>query len=229
MLNRLRNKMLSTKTKTTNKKFYNKWLYKTTLQVSGAGIFRMAALGDIKLLCNLTEAPLHAFRQSVWHNKELIDNICNFLLPYNKSDYATRIESRQIDYYTNDKLFYDAISEKFESYVVHRFEPGANIDLLDASTIMVKKLPKNQYQYRAYLLPHKMAGDKEAKQKYLDWIKSQSTRITCTESLQSWFMHTDWNWDRRYVLVQDEATLLMLKLRDSTVLGRIYKFVVSDK
>jgi hypothetical protein len=74
-----------------------------------------------------------------------------------------------------------------------------------------------------------MAGDKEGKQKYIAWLKTQEDRVTCTPAVEKWFMTTDWNWDRRYILVQDESTLLMLKLRNSEVVGRIYNYVVSDK
>jgi hypothetical protein len=42
-------------------------------------------------------------------------------------------------------------------------------------------------------------------------------------------MKTEWNWDRRYVLVEDEGTLLMLKLRNPEVMGSVYNYVLSDK
>ena len=70
---------------------------------------------------------------------------------------------------------------------------------------------------------------REDKNNYLDWIKKQDPRITCTPALEKWFINTDWNWDRRYVLVEDEATVLMMKLRNAEVVGSVYKFVISDK
>jgi hypothetical protein len=42
-------------------------------------------------------------------------------------------------------------------------------------------------------------------------------------------MKTDWNWDRRYVLVEDKNTLMLLRLRNSEVVGSVYEFVLSDK
>ena len=74
-----------------------------------------------------------------------------------------------------------------------------------------------------------MAKDIDGKELLLDWMKKQSPKITCSPSVQRWFLDTDWNWDRRYVLVEDESTLLMFKLRAADVIGRIYKFVVCDK
>jgi hypothetical protein len=71
-----------------------------------------------------------------------------------------------------------------------------------------------------------MRGDKEAKKQYIDWIKKQSPRITFTDAIATWFLSTEWNWDRRYVLVEDDHTLLLLKLRNSEVVGRIYNYVI---
>ena len=53
--------------------------------------------------------------------------------------------------------------------------------------------------------------------------------MTCTHAVSTWFVDTDWNWDRRYILVEDEQSLLMLKLRGSEVVGKIHNFVISDK
>ena len=74
-----------------------------------------------------------------------------------------------------------------------------------------------------------MKKDKTSKRRFVDWLKSQDPRITCSDAVEKWFMNTEWNWDRRYVLVEDEKTLLMLKLRNSEVVGRIYNYVLSDK
>jgi len=54
-------------------------------------------------------------------------------------------------------------------------------------------------------------------------------RVTCTPAVEKWFLITDWNWDRRYILVEDDQTLLMMKLRNADVVGKIYNFVISDK
>jgi hypothetical protein len=74
-----------------------------------------------------------------------------------------------------------------------------------------------------------MNGDKDEKERFISWVKNQNSKIRLTNSVIKWFINTDWNWDRRYVLVEDEATLLMLKLRNSSVVGRVYNYVISDK
>jgi hypothetical protein len=225
---------MSQKTKTTNRKFYGKWLYKVSLSVKGSGIFRIRSLSDVLIFCNKTEDtkfPGYTMMNKAWNNRDQILELAEFLSSYDPKIWTKRIENTNIDFYTNDKDFYEAISEKFESTMTHRFEPDiANLDLLEqAQTIVVNKLPHKRYKFKVYLLPYKLAGDKESKFKYINWVKTQSPRITCTPAVENWFIKTDWNWDRRYVLVEDENTLLMLKLRNSEVVGRVYNYIISDK
>ncbi len=226
--------MKTQKVKLTNRKFYNKWLYKISLRQPGCAIFRYKNLDWIKEFCYQEEAQERTY--SVYHkaflNKDIILDLCLFLEKYDKDLWTKRIENQNIDFYTNDLDFYKSFSLAFQEYVIHQFEPSPdNIEILtnSQSTVAVKKLPHNRYRYRVYLLPHKMAKDREGKQKYISWLKSLGERVTCTPAVEGWFMHTDWNWDRRYILVEDEHTLLMLKLRNSEVVGRIYNYVLSDK
>ena len=227
--------ILSLKTKPTNKKFYNKWLYKTSLRIPGCAVLRSSSLLEVKEFCSketINQGDHYPYWQKAWHNREQIGSLVDFLSTQDISNYCTRIERNTIDVYTNDKKFYDDISTLCQTAVIQRFEPSEKtLDILndDKNCIVVDKLPKGRYNFRVYLLPHKMAFDKEEKQKYVNWLKNQSPKITCTDAVEQWFIKTDWNWDRRYVLVEDEATLLMLKLRNSEVVGRVYNFIISDK
>ena len=166
----------------------------------------------------------------VYNNKDQILELSNFLLGYDSSSWSKRIENSNIDFYTNDSEFYNDISNQFKDQVNLRFEPDTTSNILDQPQVIVgKKLPHNKYQFRVYLLPHKLAGDREEKEKFINWMKTQIPKIRLTDTVIRWFIHTDWNWDRRYILVEDEATLLMLKLRNSLVVGRVYNYVISDK
>ena len=198
-------------------------------------MFRTKTLEEVNNFC-LGPAPethyWHATNTKAYANRETILDLSNFLGGYTKEDYNLRIESSFFDVYTNDSEFYNSVSNRFAGMLRHRFEPdAATAELLNENKnyISVKKLPKERYNYRVYLLPHKMAKDREGKQKYINWLKSQSPRITCTPAIEKWFVATDWNWDRRYVLVEDESMLLMMKLRNADVVGKIYNFVISDK
>lgn len=227
--------MLELKTKTTSKKFYDKWLYKVSLKINGAGIFRYRSYDDIRENCvdDETFSNNHSYMyRSAQGERETILNIVNFFSSIAEpSLWSKRIERNQLDFYTNDRNLYEDFSNNFLEKIIHRFEPSAGtIDDLDGTqTIVAKKLPHNRYNYKVYLLPHKMKGRKEDKAKFIAWLKAQSPRVTCTEAIVHWFISTEWNWDRRYVLVEDENTLLMLKLRNSDVVGKIYKYKISDK
>jgi len=220
--------------KTTTRKFYGKWLYKTSLHLEGCVLFRMKTFDEIEIFCSSSDPlkQLYSTWQRAWINRANILKLISLLKQYSTDAYAFRIESNVIDVYTNDKDFYEQLSLKFAGILRNRYEPNeATVDMLnsDKNYISVDKLPKGRYNYRVYLLPHKMKGDKEGKIKFLDWVENRSPSITCTTAMKAWFLATEWNWDRRYVLVEDEQTLLMLKLRNSDVVGKIYNFVVSDK
>ena len=221
------------KAKTTRRKFYNKWLYKVSLYINGAGMLRCHTLGEIQDFY-LSERPVDRNWTTpgrAWDNRAQLLAVAEFLSDYDKTLWAQRIEHSCIDLYTNDIKFYSAVLKEFEQDVRQRSEPFENsIELLeDQRVILSKKLPHDRYRYKVYLKPHLLASDPQAKKQYLNWIEGQDNRITLTNSVKDWFMRTEWNWDRRYVLVEDEQTLLMLKLRNSDVMGRVYNYVISDK
>jgi hypothetical protein len=141
------------------------------------------------------------------------------------------LERDTIDIYTNDKDFYTLLSTTFQLLVTNLYQPlEKNIELLTASNkIITKKLPHNKYRFKVYLLPHKLANDDLGKKRYLQWLDSQKEKILITPSVKKWFMTTNWNWDRRYVYVEDPSTLLLLKLRNSETIGRSYEYVIVDK
>jgi hypothetical protein len=53
--------------------------------------------------------------------------------------------------------------------------------------------------------------------------------VLISEVVKDWFIKTEWNWDRRYIFVEDAQTLLMLKLRNAEAIGRIYDYIIIDK
>lgn len=223
--------MKSQKIKLTSRKFYNKWLYKISLRQVGCTVFRNYALEDVEEVCSNPNFKYFAHTQA--HvNRDILIQLCHVLKGYDSKIWTKRIENINIDLYTNDVGFYQTVSDQFDSIVLQQFEPDpATVELLtnSNSAVAVKKLPHNRYQYKVYLLPHKMAGDRAGKIKFVEWLKTQGQKVTCSLSVEKWFVKTDWNWDRRYILVEDEATLLMLKLRNSEVVGRVYNYVLSDK
>lgn len=218
------------KSKLINKKFYNKWLYKITLNIQGISVIRMYEQ-DLTEILSEKKHPryINSTLESAIKNKTLILDLLSVLNSYPKDIWGKRIERSNIDIYTNDLKIFQEISNKFQTCVLQRYEPSEkNLDLYDSTSIVVKKYPHKIYKHKVYLLPHKLNKDKELKKSFLSWVES-NPRILISEAVKRWFITTDWNWDRRYVLVEDEQTLLMLKLRNSDVVGRIYNYKLSDK
>jgi hypothetical protein len=218
------------KANTTNRRFYNKWLYKVTLNIPGVAIFRQNSLEKIPLLNFDGQKHTHStMARASLHRQELIA-LSSFLLGWDKELWSKRIECSSIDIYTNDKTMYTNLFLTFEEIACARSEPNErDLDLLEnTGSIIVKKLPHNRYAYKAFLLPHKIK-DRKDKKEYVNWITGQNNRILISDAVKEWFITTNWNWDRRYVLIEDSQTLLMLKLRNPEALGRIYDYVISDK
>jgi hypothetical protein len=221
------------KTKKNSRKFYNKWLYKISLKLEGASAFRIYTLEQLKKIClnENTGTTGDRFLDSLRNSRAEYLDLIEIFEQLDPKEWSKRIERSLIDIYTNDQTVYNTVSEKFQNIIKQRFEPqeGSEDLLDDIGIIVTKKYPHKRYRFKVFLLPHKLAREYEAKQRYVNWIKTQTPRITCTPAVENWFIRTDWNWDRRYVLVEDENTLLLMKLRNSEVIGRVYKYVISDK
>jgi hypothetical protein len=212
--------------KQTTKKFYNKWLYKITLRVPGAAVFRLYSLESILDGIDHESKSRLRYFQKAKDNANYISKVIDFLLLWDCAEWTKRIEGDYIDLYTNNKKFYDEVIRLFSTDIKHVFQPDPdNLDALEGNrVILVKKYPKDGFQYRVYILPHALKG-LENKARYLGWLNN-NTNIDITSSVIHWFLRTDWNWDRRYVLVKDEATLTMMKLRNPDVMGRVYKYQI---
>lgn len=222
-------------TKPTNRKFYGKWLYKVSLRLPGIAILRTHTLCDaVTFLTGPSPNETHhrnSLRVKAHNNASHILKLCVFLKDIPCESWTKRIECNQFDFYTNDQQLFGTCCERFANIVMQSFAPVAdNLALLSSQyIILTKKLPHNQYRYKAFLRPHNMKNDRDAKRKYLDWIDMQGAKIRMTQKVRDWFIVTDWNWDRRYVLVEDSATLLMLQMRSGTAIGKIYEYAVVDK
>jgi len=200
--------------KITNRKFYNKWLYKISLKVKDSYSIRRYLLADSK-----------SRSQSL-----LIRNIVDYFLTLDSKAYAIRTESSILDVYTNDIRIYNEVLSKFGTYLRDHYVPNDFLlEIPDEShLILAKKFPYDRYQYKIFLQPHKLTDLKE-KHDYISWLEKQGDKIKISENVKIWFIKTDWNWDRRYMYVENEQMLLMLKLKKPEVLGTIHRFLIYDK
>ena len=218
------------KPKQTTRKFYNKWLYKATLKAPGVAIFRLHSLEAIPHLKFDGGKNIYSIMSRATANKEMLIRLSIFLCSWDRDLWSKRIESGTIDIYTNSKEMFDAILSELEDSITSCYSPSeSSIDLLEnTGSIVAKKYPHGKYHYKAFLMPHRIK-DKADKQSYIQWIESQGEKILISDVVKDWFIKTEWNWDRRYLLVEDEPTLLMLKLRNPEALGRVYDYIISDK
>lgn len=220
--------------KYTTRKFYNKWIYKITLLIPGISYCRYH-LHDGKIDLFLDHILPTRFRYATSvkaeSNKELIKRFCNHLVNYDKSNYSIRVERDRVDFYSNDRNIYEQLYLEFADISIHRFEPEHGKEVLlesSGSKILAKKYPHDKYQYKVFLQPHKMIFDKILRTNYLNWLDSNQN-IKISDAVKAWFINTNWNWDRRYILVADSQTLLMLKLKNPDVIGKIYEYEIVDK
>lgn len=209
------------KPKTTTRLFYGKWLYKSSFNFYRAAFVR-----------NFTKvtwpSELDRFNVPLATLANLLD-LGVILEKYPQDQWGKRIENSTVDIYTSNPILQEEIELRFVNCLKQSFRPVANIKAYNSSEILVSKYPHNIYQYKVYLLPHKMDMDLSVRQSFVNWCDTRSPKIKMTSSVKRWFYTTNWNWDRRYILVEDEATLLLLKLRGADTIGRIYKYVIHDK
>lgn len=205
---------MSKKIKVTKRKFYNKWLYKVSFLMKGVSYLRIYNYET------LDKKDVDPIVRSLSYELSLID----------KKSYAQRVERNTIDIYTNDEKLFNYLFNKFQSNVKSAFEPGKNQDSLDQQqhVITANKFAHDRYQYKVFLQPHKLANAEE-KINFISWLSSQKDRVKISESVKQWFYKTNWNWDRRYMYVEDEQTLLLIKLKNPQAIGTVYTFVISDK
>ena len=211
--------------KKTKKLFYNKYLYKVSLSIPGIGILRSYSIPS--LLSNLNYDNLGG---SIYYlryariNKTQIQEICK-LLHSETNEYGKRIEGNTLDLYTNNKNFFDKLLKKFTNSIRTYSEPDINElpQLTEPNLILCDNLPHNRYELKVFLRPHLIKTIDE-KENILDWLESQKPKVTLTDSVRLWFRNCCLNWDRRYILVEDEKTLLMLKLKSAEVVGKTYRY-----
>ena len=219
----------------TRRKFYGKWLYRVGLKIPGISILRNHSLDETIDILSSEEVsetrPRNSFilPRTRANSKDII-KICHFLSSLDLQKWSKRIETTHIDIYTNDPDIYDQCQQALKFAVVSISAPDADsLDIIENSNhVVVKKYPHDKYQFKVYLQPHKLKGNKESKIKFLQWLDTQD-RILISAAVKNWFLATDWNWDRRYLLVEDSNTLLMLKMRGSDVCGKVHEYVIVDK
>lgn len=220
------------KPKKTKRKFYNKYIYKVSLCIDGINMLRYGKMDEFSDRLDFTTYDRMINRRS-WHKES--DEIAtaketiSFLAPQleaHKQEAKYRFEGDVLDIYTNEIDFYNNICNKFKKYVFRRFQPPVGTEqeiLASKNKIFVKHLPHQKFEYKVYLKPHKLVGDR---QKLIQWLYAQGDKTSFSDSIADWIAKTTYNWDRRYINVVDEPTILMLRLRCPEIVGTVQQYIV---
>lgn len=216
-------------TRPINRKFYNKWCYKLSLRCKGAGMLRYQTIEEILSFLAQDNAVVHkhGIKMQARENSRDVCTLMSALIMWPKDQYATRIENQTVDIYTNNQLLFDEVSKQCNLFTWRRFAPDTNVALLltEEKRVLCRHLPHKKYQYKVFLTPHKLPTDDSSRSDFLNFAKANHNSILISQSVCDWFMNTKWNWDRRYLFVDNEKTLLMLKLKSCNAVGTYYKYI----
>lgn len=201
--------------------------------MEGVSFLRYTPITEIENKINFyadDENYLDRFTSKLIRNKKDLINLSYLLQTFEKSKYCLRCETDILDIYTNDTDIFNSCLREFEHVLRFAFAPEEkDISILsNQKSIVVKKYPHNRYRFKIFLTPHKNI-DIDTKFKFVSWLEAQGEKVTFSPSVKNWFLKTNWNWDRRYILVDSDQTLLMMKLKNSDYVGSVYEYIVSDK
>jgi len=195
---------MQNKIKTTKRKFYNKWTHKISLNIKEAWRFHRSQ-------------PLSG---------DLLD-LDSFLDEnFESSLYSIRVEDSIFDIYTNDINLHASMLKRFHGFLRSTSVPESDVLAdLGQHDILSKSYPHGKFQFKVFLTPHKLTMDE--KLNFLGWISKQSDGFLISDAVSNWFIKMVYNYDRRYMYVLDEKTLLMIKLKMPEALGTVYRYVLT--
>jgi|TARA_B100001094_G_scaffold84117_1_gene80420 hypothetical protein len=230
--------------KQTKKKFYNKYIYKVSLRLEGA--YALRTLGHQEILDFATglrpppQSDDAMFTTQSWRTKNAHSILkhgktwISFLGIINtvpKNEATIRIETNILDVYTNNKTLYKTLCYEFSDITRNRHEPapGMKDTLLDSNQeIFVKELPHSMYNYQVDLKTPTSLKYNELVS-LAEWCKSRKPAIAFTDATYNWLLKRDVYNTRRWIYVDTESTLLMLRLRCNDLLGTVRKYIKTGK
>ena len=230
--------------KQTKKKFYNKYIYKVSLRLEGAYALRTLSHQEILDFATGLRPPPQSdeamFSTITWRGKNAQTIVehgktwISFLGIINtvpKNEVTIRIETNILDVYTNNKILYKTLCYEFADITRNRHEPAPGMEdtLLDSDQeIFVKELPHNMYNYQVDLKTPKSLKYNELVS-LAEWCKSRKPAIAFTDATYNWLLKRDIFNTRRWIYVDNDSTLLMLRLRCNDLIGTVRKYVKTGK
>lgn len=217
----------------TKRKFYNKWLNKLSFYLPGGRLLSFYDSSDVlKIVDDPTSAKGYWRDNRAFEMAEARDDWYKFIFLLNtipNNGFQKRSESDVINIYTNDQNFIKCAKSDLSHRIVELYEPTEeSLKLLttDEKVLLVSKLPYNKFNYRVIIKPHKLKQDQ--KEQFITFLEN-NPGIGIQDSVKTFIRTNDMNWDRRYVYVDTEQTLTMLKLAFIDAVSTIHRYVLNDK
>ena len=170
---------------------------------------------------------------------DAVDNIrkqkqdwCKFIFLLNNipnGEFQKRSESDVINVYTNDENFISSCKIDLAHRIVELYEPTSeSLSLLNTEekVILVNKLPYKKYNFRVIIKPHKL--NQQQKEQFIKFLEN-NPGIGLQENVKKFILTNKQNWDRRYIYVDGEKTLTMLKIAFAEAVSTIHRYVINDK
>lgn len=218
--------------KKTKRKFYGEYIYKSQIKLESCYSIRVCNLETIVSILDGKRPKIPSYRPAQWRqnlkgNEDTWRKLYSVVKDH--KDYKFRVEGIRLDLYTNNRQLYDNMNRTLADELIVCYEPPVGLaqKMLDShDTVFVDKLPHDLYQFKVFLTPHKLPRNWEEREPIIEWIKERYPNIWSSESIREHIRHNNQNWDRRYLYVDTENTLLMLRLRSPELVGKVLKHVI---
>lgn len=206
----------------TNKLFYNKWIYKIVVRVRRRNhqynYFSFYPYSKVSAESEDVSIPTYLTLRS------------RLSAEFDHKKYTCRVEGQRASIFCNEKEVLDKIEKLCVDSVVSIYEPESSqeIDVLTNQTrrkVLCKRLPKQLYQFKFHIFPHM---GPEAKLSFWEWTtKYDQTKICLTKGTRNWLTKHGY-WSSCYGYAADEKTMSMICLYLGSNIRYIEEYVPRD-
>jgi hypothetical protein len=217
----------------TNRKFYNKWFNKLSFHLPGGRMLSFHSTSDLINFITFPDKVTGRWQKvSVANMVSAKQDWLKFIFLLNtipSGGFQKRSESDVINIYTNDENFIKSAKQDLGHRLVEIFEPTEeSMKLLDTEEkiLIVKKLPYNKFNFRVIIKPHRL--NQLQREQFIQFLDN-SPGIGLQDSVRNFIRTNEMNWDRRYIYVDTEKTLTMLKIACADAVSTIHRYVINDK
>jgi len=215
--------------KKTNKKFYNKYVYKIALFTD------LARAIDLRITLALRDNLKYSFIDSklrATSKNQVALNMATELTPFFASkECRRRVEGHHFNVFTTTKEDFDKILKITEKFVKEVHEPSSEEDLKffennSSKKILTDALPYGKYKYKIYM-KYNMAQDKRVLVNKITTVHGKNIKLS--KQTSEWLKFSQrWCWSP-YMYVTDSSSLTMLTLMLGDNIKKIEEYVLRDE